>query len=125
MKKIIFITIVVIAALQLGCATEAGYKDLLRSWQGQPELELVRSWGPPQSVYENGGTRFLTYDRRSQIFIPGTNPTYQTTMIGNMAYTTPVGGSPSYNIPVSCRTTFEIVNERITNASFQGNHCVR
>lgn len=106
-----------------GCATTANYEKLLSSWVGHSELELIRAWGSPVGQYESGGVRFVTYEQRRNVFIPGTNPTYQTNIIGNTAYTTAVGGSPAYNIPLSCRTTFEIQNERVTSWRWEGNGC--
>jgi hypothetical protein len=105
------------------CATTANYERLLSSWVGHSELDLVRAWGSPTGQYESGGVRFLTYEQRRNVFMPGTNPTYQTNIIGNTAYTTAIGGSPAYNIPISCRTTFEIQNQRITNWRWEGNGC--
>ncbi len=106
-----------------GCATTANYEKLLSSWVGQSEVDLLRSWGPPQQQYQSGEVKFLTYDRRSNVFVPGTAPTFQTNIIGNTAYTTAIGGSPAYNIPTACRTTFEVQNDRVTTWRWEGNAC--
>ena len=107
--------------LVVGCATTDKYEGSLKSWIGQPEIELLRAWGAPQAHYETGGIKFLTFERRDIVFFSSTprsafigNPTYHTTMIGGSSYL------PSY-----CQTTFEIQNERVTNFRFSGNDCRR
>ncbi len=106
-----------------GCATTENYEKILRSWVGAEELALVRKWGPPQNVYENGGVRFLTYERSAQGYVPGTAPTYQTTRIGNTYTTQAVGGSPGYAYSQRCTTTFEVSSGRIVSWRWEGNAC--
>lgn len=105
------------------CATTAGYEKILGSWVGKAEVDLVRSWGPPVQAYEAGGKKFIVYSSRRNIYVPGTDPTYQTQFIGNTAYTTAVGGSSATNISMSCMTTFELENSRIVSWSYRGNDC--
>jgi hypothetical protein len=106
-----------------GCATTANYEKILNSWVGANEIDLVRNWGTPQRVYETGGTKFLTFASSRNIYMPGTAPTYTTTYIGNTAYTTRTGGSPSQNIGMICITTFEIKNDRVVTWRWEGNDC--
>ncbi|MNO20213.1 hypothetical protein D3C76_99620 [compost metagenome] len=106
-----------------GCATEAKYEQILQSWVGSSELELIQKWGPPQQAYETGGHRFLVYSSSGNMYLPGTAPTYQTTYVGNTAYTNSYGGSPGMNVQLSCVTTFEVANELITNWNWRGNNC--
>jgi len=56
MKRVVFMAIAFYLA---ACATEAGYREIVESWIGAREADLVASvWGPPQRVYEvAGGTR--------------------------------------------------------------------
>jgi len=107
----------------IGCATTANYEKILNSWVGAKEIDLVRAWGAPDNQYESSGTKFLTYQRANNIYMPGTAPTYTTTMIGNTAHTTAVGGSPASNIQFFCKTTFEVKNERIVSWRWEGNGC--
>ena len=111
-------------AVLAGCETTANYELVLQRWVGSSELSLIQSWGPPQQVYENSGHRFLTYSRESNMYLPGTAPTYQTTMVGNTAFTNSYGGTPATNVQRSCVTTFEVVSETITSWRYQGNNCV-
>ncbi len=119
MKKIIFLFFLSLT----GCATTANYEKILSSWVGAPEIDLVRSWGPPDSQYEASGVKFLSYQKSGNVFIPGTNPTYRTTVIGNTAYTSSYGGSPSYNFQMTCKTTFEVKDGRVLNWKWEGNDC--
>jgi hypothetical protein len=119
MRKLICVAILLLA----GCATEAKYEAALKSWVGNSESSLVNSWGPPDSVYENGGTKYLTYQKSRSGYIPGTTPTYQTQIIGNTAYTNSYGGSSGYSYNQNCKTTFTISGGRITNWRWEGNNC--
>lgn len=117
---------IALAALLLiltGCATTANYEKILNSWVGATELDLIREWGPPQQSYEAGGRKFVVYTSSRNVYISGTAPSYTTTIIGNTAYTRPVGGTPGQNIGLSCQTTFEILDDRIVSWRWQGNDC--
>lgn len=108
------------------CATADKYEEVLDTWLGSSEAEIVSAWGPPASVYQApDGTRILTYQRGGSVRMPGTPATYQTTRVGNTAYTTQTGGSPGYDIQLSCRTNITVgADGRISSWSFQGNNCV-
>ena len=113
----------IICGLLLGCATTAKYEKILDSWIGSTEDRLVRSWGPPDSVYDSPSQRYLTYMDSRQGYVPGTAPTYQSYAIGNTVYTKPVGGSQGYSYSMHCKTTFEIADGRITSWRYEGNSC--
>ena len=120
MKKLL---ITLFALITTACATTANYEKILNSWVGASEIDLVRVWGAPDNQYESSGTKFLTYQRSSNIYMPGTSPTYTTTVVGNTAYTSSSGGSPAYNIQMFCKTTFEVKGERIVSWRWEGNGC--
>lgn len=106
------------------CASSAGYKEVVESWVGSTETALVQSWGPPDQVYSApDGSRILTYYSQRNIMLPGSAPTYQTTVIGNTAYTTSSGGRAPSNLAMSCETSFTVRNNKITYWRFQGNDC--
>lgn len=107
-----------------GCATEAGYQRVLNSWMGSSDVSLIQAWGPPQQSYETSGHTFLVYTTNGNAYFPGTQPTYQTTFVGNTAYTNSYGGSPGFNVSYSCSTTFEVVQGQIVNWRYKGNNCV-
>jgi len=106
------------------CATEEAYRAALQSWIGAREQQLVSHWGPPEGFYEAEGVRFLTYQKSSSHYSPGTPPRYETTMIGNQAYTRAIGGSDGYVVNLNCKTSFEVRNSVITSYRFEGNNCV-
>ncbi len=120
MKKLL---IIFLGIFIVGCATTANYEKILSSWIGAKEIDLVRAWGAPDNQYESSGTKFLTYQKPDNIYMPGTTPTYTTTMIGNTPHITAVGGTKPYNIQTSCKTTFEINNGIVVNWRWEGNGC--
>lgn len=107
----------------LGCATSENYTKMLNTWLGAPEIALYRSWGTPDGQYEVSGTKFVTFTSSGNMVMPGTSPTYRTTVIGNTAYTNAYGGTPSYSVQLMCKTVFEIRNERVVNWRWEGNNC--
>ena len=106
------------------CATTEAYEKILSSYVGTPESALIAQWGPPHSVYESGGTKYLTYSDSRTVSVPGTPPAYSTTC--NFGYCTsfPVGGSSGYTAERRCRTTFEVRGGAVTSWRHQGNDCV-
>jgi hypothetical protein len=121
MRKALVLTAILFVLA--GCATTANYEKILSSWVGFTELDIIRKWGPPQQSYETGGRKFLVYSSARNMYLPGTAPSYTTTVIGNTAYTNRVGGTPGQNIGLSCQTTFEISDEKIVSWRWQGNDC--
>jgi len=111
------------AAFLCACATTANYEKLLSAWVGAEEVDLVRQWGAPSRTYEAGGSKFLTYTSRRNVYMPGAAPVYHTTIVGNTAYTTQVGGTPGYIIGVSCVTTFEVKDGRVVAWQWRGDDC--
>lgn len=106
-----------------GCATTENYEKKLNETVGYPESVLIRTWGPPDNVYVSDISKFITYNRQNNVYIPGTAPIIQTTVIGNTAFSNAFGGSPAMNIEVKCKTTFEIKNGYVTNWRWEGNGC--
>jgi hypothetical protein len=113
----------VVLLLGAGCATEANFKEMAGSWIGSTEQQLVATWGPPNGFYESGNTRYLSYARSRSGYVPGTAPSYQTTVIGNTAYTTPYGGSPGYSYTNHCTLTFTVTNGIVAGYRYEGNAC--
>lgn len=117
------LSLVLLLCLLIGCATTANYEKILNSWMGMSENSLVSSWGPPNNFYESGGTRYLTYAKSRSGYVPGVAPSYQTSFVGNTAYTTQVGGYPGFIYSANCSTTFTINNGVITSWRYEGNAC--
>lgn len=106
-----------------GCATTAGYEKMLKTWVGAPEERLIGRWGPPDSVYNSGDAKYLTYVRASQGYVPGTAPSYRSTIVGNTVYTQQYGGTPGYAYTNFCKTTFGVRGGTIFNWRWEGNAC--
>lgn len=121
MYQIALVTLTCMALV--GCATSADYERYLSTFAGRSEIELVRAWGPPQQVYEVGGSRFLKFENASNLYVPEVPPTYTTRMHGNTAHTIVSGGIPADNIALSCTTTFELVAGVVKSWQWQGNNC--
>lgn len=117
MKRILAAVLMLAIA---GCATKARFQKQMDGLLGASEQSLVARMGPPQSVYDNAGTRILTYSQNRTNYIPGSAPTYQ--MIGNTAY--PMGGSDPMIMQLSCTVNFTITDGLVQSYRFQGNNCV-
>jgi len=121
MKKSVILTAILI--FLAGCATRANYENVLNSWVGATELDLVRKWGVPQQFYETSGRKFLVYSSSRNMILPGSPPSYTQTVVGNTIYKNRVGGIPDQYIELNCKTTFELENEKVLSWRWQGNDC--
>jgi hypothetical protein len=122
-KKVARYAFLIFSIQLAGCATTANYEKKLNSWVGFSELELVRSWGPPDASYEIGVSKYITWSKSGSIYIPQTNPTMYSTIIGNQIFTNAYGGSAAQNISLQCKTTFEIKNNYVVSWRWEGNSC--
>jgi hypothetical protein len=111
------------AIVLAACATTSKYEQMLQSFVGAEEVDLIRQWGPPQQVYESGGSKFLAYNRQAQVFLPGTPGTATTNFSGSTAYTTFSPGVAPMAITQSCMTVFELRDGRVASWRWQGNAC--
>ena len=105
------------------CATTEKYEAILESWIGKSENALVEAWGPPDSVYETDGTKYLSYAKSGTHYVPGTFPTYRTTIVGNTRHTHSYGGTPGYIYNQNCKTSFAIIAKTIKKWRWEGNAC--
>jgi hypothetical protein len=106
-----------------GCATTANFEKMLSTWVGVSEENLISRWGPPTRAYASGRTKYLTFDKSATGYVPGTPPTYSTTVIGNTAYTNTHGGTSGYVYTKNCSTTFTITNGVVSSWRWEGNAC--
>ena len=104
--------------------TEENYYNIVKTWLGSNEDDLISKWGVPEDVYKSGRKKYLTYINKRTIYIQGRSPRYQTSVFGNTAYTNSYGGSKGYNLDKSCQTTFTVSKGVITNVAYKGNDCV-
>ena len=103
--------------LLAGClATTSKYEDKLKTWVGESESVLVAKWGVPDSFYEAGSTKYLTYNYRNTGYVPP-----KTTNYGfGSAYSSTSRG---YSYDNQCKTTFTIVASKVTSWRYKGNSC--
>lgn len=90
--------------LLAGCASVAGYQNMLQSWVGSPESRLLANWGVPTSIVNEGAVQLLTYFKQEGVYVTG--------YYGGWAH------------PLFCTTTFTINKGVVINAQFRGNECV-
>lgn len=110
-------------AILVGCASTRNYEAMLNTWVGSPEDALLQKWGPPSNVYQSGTAKYLTFAKSGSAYVPGTLPTYQTSVVGNTVYSTPVGGTAGYTVSKNCNTTFIVQNGRVVSWRWDGNAC--
>lgn len=105
-------------------ATTENYDALLGSWVGQPERELLMSWGIPDRQYNiDANTKLIAYKSHHQVYYPGTYP--QCYGGGRGRFRDCSAGVPPVVQYLSCETTFTSVSGRITRWQHAGNDCVR
>ncbi len=115
----------VMMILLTGCfATTAKYEEMLSSWVGSTEQQLVGSWGVPDGLYKTGGAVYLTYYEANSGYTPARAPTSSVTnVVGGTAITQYYGGSSGSSYSRSCKTTFTIVSGIIQAWAHKGNNC--
>ena len=57
---------IILATLALALTACTSTEDLLGSWIGEPEGNLVNAWGVPQRSHETSGAKFIAYDFSNQ-----------------------------------------------------------
>jgi len=125
LRKRVIPTTLLTLTLIYGCATTEGYKNIVNAWVGQPEAELVRTWGPPQRSYQTEESKFFVYYSQKDIYVPGSITTYPNDFDeSGTAFRQSYGGVPDRTLTYSCETSFEIIDGVITSWSFRGNDCV-
>lgn len=105
------------------CVSKEEYEGILSSWYGKNEVDIIESWGPPSRFYELGSKRYLTWSKNEIVTIPGTPIRYNTTFIGNTAYTTSSGGISPTVVSKNCDVTMTIEREKIVSWRYKGNSC--
>lgn len=118
-----YLIIVLLLLALSGCGFPKGYKEAMSSWIGADERQLLANFGPPNRAYESGGTKYLTWSSSKNVTIPGQDPYYTSTVVGNQVYTQSYGGTDDTNINLRCEFTFVIENGRVTTWRAKGNNC--
>lgn len=66
-----YLVIALLTMLSACAATSVGYTEMIDSWIGKPESDLLRSWGSPTQVYDVGARRLVVYVSQRDIHVPG------------------------------------------------------
>ncbi len=107
-----------------GCATTAKFESKLNSWVGYSERDLIESWGPPNNVYQvDSNQKIISYNKSMDVALPNFGKTYQTSFVGNTAYTTSYGTDSPGSVNFSCKVSFTIENGMIIAWRHEGNYC--
>lgn len=102
--KIIVVLMTLVA--MAGCASKPrmSIRQVLDTYVGRPESELLSRWGAPSQTYESGKQKYLTYlQNGGAVAMP------------IMGYTAAV--------PRSCKVTFTVESETVKEYSYVGNMC--
>ena len=95
-----------------GCATSGKYDNMVRTWVGSSESELIAGWGVPQATHvDPSGRKSFQYTKTSTT----------TRKVEGTLFTPAMDVKDEY----WCRTVFFIENDRVQNYSWDGNNCVR
>lgn len=124
-----------------GCATTQKFSEIMNSYVGGSEANLVGRLGPPNSSYVlNDGSRVVQYTRSANMQLGGNvvnqpvTTTSTATAYGNRIGTVNAYGTsttyvpvqqPTYNVPLSCTVNFTIdAGGTVRSWNANGNHCV-
>jgi hypothetical protein len=123
------VTSALMAFAVVGCATQANFEAMLRSWEGHDVSEMMSRVGPPSETYEMpNGNMVYTFTRS----VSGTEPVYvpptQTTVnrYGSTAYATTTGGyaygGQTYQVYCVIHVTTD-KRQTIISWRYEGNGC--
>lgn len=104
--------ILLLALILSGCATKEQYMKEVNTWIGKQEMELISSWGPPNSVFDSpNGNKIYSWLKGN----------------GSQTIGAPIGGMLFMGSQVrSCTTSFEIekTSKLVVKVWAEGAKCV-
>jgi hypothetical protein len=109
-------------AVMLGaCAATDRTGASLGSYTDAPESRLIAEWGPPATVDESGGVRYLSYRQQRSTFIPTVTPFYQP--ICPPAECVPQAVPNGFLYTEQCTTTFTVEDGKVKGWRREGKSC--
>ncbi len=120
--KILYAGVLSMLALA-ACRTVKSYDDMLHSWLGQSEAQLVATWGAPVDMQTIApGRQLFTYIKERVVSVPGEAPNY--TALGQDSAYNPYGDSLGETYDYYCKTLFTTQDDIIVGYSWQGDGCL-
>jgi hypothetical protein len=113
-----------VALASCALPTAEGFATRLSQYVGRSEADVVAEFGVPARTFESGGRRFLQFEERRLVTIPGQpyfGPLGGPRRFGPWGY--PAWGSGPSVESRSCDVTFEVRDGRVESFSFRGNDC--
>lgn len=112
-----------LAAPLAGCATGPTFEQRMATFVGRSEADLVATLGVPVRTYETGGRRFLQFEQRATVLVPGDPWGFGPWGFGPpWGYRRPWAVPPSYAV-VGCDLTFALREGRVESFTARGQGC--
>ena len=106
--------------LSSACHAIQTYPQMLHSWLGKSEAELVETWGAPADMQTIApGKQLFVYISEKQTYLPGEIPPFDAELNYDN-YGEVMGQTFTY----FCTTTFTTKNDIIVDYSYQGDGCL-
>ena len=122
-KKRFLITSIGCVLALASCRSVQNYDDMLHSWLGQSEAQLVATWGAPVNMQTIApGRQIFTYIKEKQVQVPGEAPNY-TALGQDSAYNT-YDDSLGQTFDYYCKTIFTTQDDVIVGYSWEGDGCL-
>ncbi len=103
--------------------TTAKYEALLETLKGRSEKDLIDVWGPPDSTYELGAEKYLTYEQTGSVYVSASDPAFSEGLAGGRSHTRGISSMRGYYMDTSCKTTFILTGGAIKEWRHEGNSC--
>ncbi|MDC3273543.1 hypothetical protein OAU49_02725 [Alphaproteobacteria bacterium] len=114
MNKFIIISLLIFLS---SCTTKLEHQNMLQSWVGHKETDILDAWGTPTKHYETAGVKYLTWSNNSSFVMPGNAYTTYGYGTATTSYT------PSIPINLNCDITMIIKEGIIVSGKSKGNNC--
>ncbi len=113
----------VCSVLLFSCRSVQNYDDMLHSWLGQSEAQLVATWGAPVNMQTIApGRQIFTYINEKQVTVPGEAPNY--TALGEDSDYNTYDDSLGETFDYYCKTIFTTQDDIIVGYSWEGDGCL-
>ncbi len=116
--------------LAAACATGPTLDQRLATFVGQGEGDLVSALGVPVRTYETDGRKFLQFESRRTVTLPGDSYGYGSSFGGGLGLGRGrsfgglgLGYAPSSYAFVGCDVTFALRDARVEGFTYRGEGC--